>query len=179
MRATFSRKLGHALIARFNYDAAFSFAMVAAGFATVVHLIWFLSSFLGFRHRLDTATMVIVDWDSSIFTMHIRIGVALLIGVAGLLSRRVVGLFMSVLAFAWVSLEYVDWYVWSVRLKSSAGIESFPPPTAHAFGLYGATAWNIVVLALVIAVLVWDVRQLIRIVKSEAIQWPDRSEIGR
>src|SRR6266568_2631353 len=98
MRTTFSRRLGQELTARFTYDAAFSFAMVAAGLATVVHLVWLLNSFLGFRHRLDTATMVIVDWDWSILTMHIRISLALLLSVIGLWSRRVIGLFLSALA---------------------------------------------------------------------------------
>ena len=180
MRTTFSRRLGWELAARFNYGAAFGFAMVAAGLATVVHLVWLVTSFLGFRHRLDVATMVIVDWDSSILMMHIRIGVALLLSIVGLSSRRVIGLFLSVLALAWVGLEYLAWFLWSFRIKSNAGIDSLPSSAPHALNLYGATTWNAVVLALVIAVLVWEIRRLIRFGRSQpAVQSLDGGEVGR
>lgn len=179
MRITLSRKLGHELMARFNSDAAFRFAMVAAGFATVVHLIWLVTGFLAFRHRLDAATMVIVDWDSSILMMHIRIGLALLLSVVGLWSRRVIGLFLSVLALVWVGLEYIAWFLLSTRIKSNAGIESLPSSVPHASNLYGATPWNVVVLVLVIAVLVWEIGRLIRFAKLQPIQWLNGSEIGR
>ena len=166
MKITFSGKLSQELKARFNYDAAFTFAMVAAGLATVVHLVWLVASFLRFRHQLDAATMVIVDWDSSIVMMHTRIGLGLLIGIAGLWSRRVVCLLLSILALAWVSLEYIAWYLWSIRLKSNAGIERFPTSVTHASDLYGATPWNAVVLVLAIVVLMWEIGRLMKIAKS-------------
>jgi len=75
-------------------------------------------------------------------------------------------LFLSVLAFCWVSLEYAGWYVWSSRIKLNAGIASFPPRAAHALDLYGATAWNAVVLVLVILALFWEIGRLIKFAKS-------------
>ena len=110
MRATFRRKLGRGLATRLTYDGAFRFALVAAGFAAIVHIVWFVSDFMAFRRRLDEATTVIIDWDPSVHMMHIRIGAALLISVGGLLSRRVIGLILTALALAWVGLEYVVWF---------------------------------------------------------------------
>lgn len=179
MRNTFSRKLGQELIARLNYDAAFRFAMVAAGFATVVHLVWLGTGFLAFRHRLDAATMVIVDWDPSILMMDVRIGLALFLSVAGLWSRRLIGLFLSALALAWVGLEYFTWFLWSMRIKSNAGIESFPSSVVHASNLYGATPWNVVVLVLAVVVLLWEIGRLIKIAKSRPTRWLDSGELGR
>lgn len=160
MRATSSERPNHEL-ARFN------FAIVLAGLATIVHLVWMTISFLSFRQRLDAATMVIADWDSSILMMHIRIALALLLSMVSLWSRRVIGLFLSVLALAWIGGEYIGWYIWSVRIKSNADIENFPLSVRQALNLYGASAWNIVVLVLVIMVLVWTTVCLIRIAKSQ------------
>lgn len=170
MRITFSRKLGRELIARFNYGAAFDFAMVAAGLATVVHLVWFLTSFAALDRRIAAAKMVIIDWDPSILMMQIRIGLVLLVSVAALWSRRVVGLFLSALAFAWAIAEYIAWRAWSIRIKANAGIEVLPGRVANALNLYGATPWNALVLVLVIIVFLWEIGWLIRIVKSRPTQ---------
>jgi hypothetical protein len=98
--------------------------------------------------------------------MHIRIGVALLLSVAGLWSRRVAGLLLSVFALFWVGSEYIAWYFWSMRLKANAGIEIFPGSIAHASNFYGATPWNVVVLVLAGAVLLWVSWLLIKILKT-------------
>lgn len=179
MSATLRRKFRHELVARFGYDAAFNFALVAAGLAAVVHIAWFVTSFVAFRRRIDAATMVIIDWDPSVFMMHTRIGLALFLSVAGLWSRRVIGLFLSLLALVWAGLEYIAWFLWSIRIKSNADIETFPSSVAHASNLYGATPWNVVVLVLVLAVLVWEIGQLIRIAKARRIQWLGGVEIRR
>ncbi|MGH9961419.1 MAG: hypothetical protein ACREBC_30540, partial [Pyrinomonadaceae bacterium] len=108
MSTTFRRKFRHELTARFSYDAAFNFALAASGLAAVVHIGWFVASFVAFRRRIDATTMVIVDWDPSVLMMHFRIGLALLISTIGLLTRRVVGLFLSLLAVTWVAVEYIS-----------------------------------------------------------------------
>jgi len=177
MRTTISQKLGYEPAARFAYDASFSLALVAAGLGTVVHIVWFVTGFIGLRHRLDTATMVIVDWDPSVLMMHIRIGLALLISVVGLSSRRVVGLLLSALALVWVCVEYLTWYFWSIRLKSNAGLESFPASVTHASNLYGATPWNAVVLVLVIVALSWEIGRLIKLRKQPRIQPLNSDEV--
>ena len=167
MRAAFSGKLGRGLAARFTYDRGFYFALGAAAFAAAIHTVWLVTNWIAFRRQLDAITMVIVDWDPSIDMWQARIGLILLISVAGLLSRRVVGLFLSTLALAWVVLEYYEWYAWSMRLKSNAGIEHFPLLIPHAANLYGATPWNVMVLVLVIAVLLWEIGKLFGIMKSQ------------
>lgn len=179
MSATLRQKFGHELLARFSYDAAFNFALVAAGIAAVVHMVWFVASFIAFRRRIDAATMVIVDWDPSVFMMHIRIGLALLISIVGLSTRRVIGLIFAASALAWVGVEYVGWFFWSIRIKSSADIKTFSSSVPHALNLYGGTLWNAVVLVLAVVVLLLVIRQAIRIVESEMIPGSKGSKLGR
>lgn len=105
MSATFRQKLLHDLAAPFRYDGSFNFPLLLVGVASVVHIGWSVATFVAFRRRIDTATMVIVDWDPSVFMMHIRIAIGLLLSVVGLFSRRVIGLFVSTLALVWVGVS--------------------------------------------------------------------------
>lgn len=125
MSATFRQKLLHDLAAPFRYDGSFNFPLLLVGVASVVHIGWSVATFVAFRRRIDTATMVIVDWDPSVFMMHIRIAIGLLLSVVGLFSRRVIGLFVSTLALVWVGLEYLAWFFWSMRIRSKAEVETF------------------------------------------------------
>ena len=179
MSTTLRQKLRHHLAAPFKYDESFNFALLLVGVASVVHIGWFVASFVAFRRRIDVATTVIVDWDPSVFVMHIRIGVALLLSVAGLVSRRMIGLFVATLALVWVGLEYVAWFFWSMRIKSNAEIQTFPSLAGNVSNLYGASYWNVVVLVLVIAVLLWGILRLIKIARSQGVQWPDGGKSGR
>lgn len=177
MTVTLRRKFRHKLAAPFMYDAGLKIATVLTGLASLVHIVWFVASFIVFRRRIDAASMVIIDWDPSVFMMHIRIGMALVLGFAALLSRRVIGLYLSALALVWIGLEYAAWFLWSIRIRSNAEVERFPSVIANAVNLYGATPWNLLVLVLVVAVLVWQIGRLLRIAKSQPTQL-DSSEIG-
>lgn len=166
MSTTLRQKFRHDLASPFRYDGRSSIVLLIAAVAAVVHIGWFVASFIAFRRRLDTATTVVVDWDPSVFMMHIRIGIALLLSVLGFLSRRMVGLLMAMLALVWVGLEYVAWFVWSMRIRSNAEIETFPSSAGNALNLYGASVSNLVVLALVIAVLLWGTVRLLKVVRT-------------
>lgn len=161
MRQRFSRKLK----SRLAYDSAFQFAIGAAGLAAFVHWLWLVSSFIVFSRQIDAATMVIIDWDPSVLIMHIRIGLALLLATAALLSRRLIGLFASAVALVWVCLEYLTWYKWSSRIKEYADIQEFPSSIPQAFDLYGGNGWNAAVLVLVVVVLSWEIRRTVSYVR--------------
>ena len=178
MTQRFLQRVAQRLGTRYSYAGGYHFALVAAALAAIVHLAWFAVWFIGFRERLSAAKIVIVDWDPSVSMMHVRIAVALIISVAGLFSRRAVGMFLSALALGWVGLEYAAWFSWTVRIKSNAGIETLPSSIPHASNLYGASPWNIVVLVLTIAVFLWETGGLIKVAMSKRIQVSDGGETG-
>jgi hypothetical protein len=177
MSTTLRQKFAQNLAARFKYDTGFNLAFVLAGIASVVHIGWFVVSFFAFRRRIDAVTTVVVDWDPSVFMMHIRIAVALLLSMGAFLSRRALGLFLSALALVWVILEYVVWFLWSVRIKANADIDAFPSSVPHALNLYGATIWNVVVFTMVIAALAWTIWCLTKIARSNPVR-VDSREVG-
>lgn len=177
MSATFRQKLRHDLAAPFRYDGSFNFPLLLVGVASVVHIGWSVATFVAFRRRIDTATMVIVDWDPSVFMMHIRIAIGLLLSVVGLFSRRVIGLFVSTLALVWVGVSGLVLLVDEDQVEG--GGRNFSSSVSDFSNLYGASLWNLVVLVLVIAVLLWGTVRLIKVVRSQAIRWPDGGKIGR
>lgn len=93
------------------------------------------------------------------------IGLSLLVNVAGLWARKVVGKFVSIIALISAVTGYVVWYIYSRSiLEALAGqpfyllhTEAVPP---HTFGLVGATWLNIVVLLLSGVLLIWEVKTL-------------------
>lgn len=165
MTYAFSEMLRREISARLGYDGTFNFAIGATAVATLVQWFWFISSFIAHRHRVDAATMVIIDWDPSMAMMHIRIGLALIISVGGLWSRRTIGLFLSALGLAWAIGEYIGWYTWSSKVRVNTDVEHFPGAIADALSLYGATLWNAVVLVLIISVLLWEAKWIVRNIK--------------
>lgn len=167
MRTQILQKLICKLGARFKYDRAFLFPVIAAGVAGLVQTVWVAIDYSQFYSRLNTA-IVRVEWDPSFYMMHIRISVALVIVLIGLSSRRLIGLCLSAAAVVWLGLEYIAWFVWSAKLKENAGIEAFPQAVPQAFSLYGATPWNAVVLVLIMAVLLWEIWRIATFVKSES-----------
>ena len=139
----------------FASDPSFRLALGAAGLATLIHVVWVVSA---------------VQMESPLAAMHIRLGVALFISAGTLFFRRLVGLLLSAFALAWISLEYLAWYLWSARVKSRAGLESLPASIIEGAGLYSATPWNAVVLVLVIVVLLWEIKRIKELRKNSAIR---------
>lgn len=178
MTESIARRMTQKLGCRDSYHRGYHFALVAAALAAIVHIAWFAVWFSGFRERIGAATMVIIDWNTTIVMMHVRIAVALIISVGGLFSRRLVGVFLSALALGWVALEYAAWFSWTVRMKSNAGIETLPSSIPHASHLYGASPWNVVVFVLTVAVLLWETGGLVKIAMSKRFQASDGGEPG-
>ena len=79
--------LSKSLGSRVKYDGAFLFPVIAAAIAILIQVVWVAG-----ESRRSSAEIAIVDWDPSVHMMHLRILVALVIIVGGLLWRRMIGL---------------------------------------------------------------------------------------
>lgn len=97
--------------------------------------------------------------------MKTRIAVALMVSVLGLLIGRGKGLLISALAFGWIIVEYVAWWIRSFSAVQDSANASFSGVEHTAFLLY-ATWWDIWVLALVVVILVVE---LIRAAKRQPL----------
>lgn len=98
--------------------------------------------------------------DQSMIKMHIVIEAALIISALGLLSRKITGLVVSTLALVLIGVEYIGWCIWTQRTIEAAGLTAIPRIIPQAANLYGATGWNLAILAIVTALFLWDVKTL-------------------
>jgi hypothetical protein len=133
------------------------------------NLIWFLYYWGGLLQAKRNSIAQggdgwLIDW--SVVGMHLRIEVVLIIAALGLLSRKVSGLIISLIALIWIGIEYLNWYIWTQRTIEAADIIEIPRVIPGAGNLYGATGWNIAVLAIVSALFVWEAKTLIGILRS-------------
>jgi hypothetical protein len=107
------------------------------------------------------------ELDASLVWIAIRIELALVVAGFGLLSRRSMGLLISMLSLVWVGAEYLRWYRWRYsfpqdspwsdpRFSLEAGRETF----------YGVTGWNLAVLMVAAVVLVWEVSIAVRALRA-------------
>jgi hypothetical protein len=99
--------------------------------------------------------------------IQLRITIALTVVVFGLFSRRPAGFLISALALAYVAAEYLWWYFDSLRWLKEVGVEDFsklpaPHEIQYAGNLYGATWWDLVVLAVAIILFTWEMKVLLR-----------------
>lgn len=108
------------------------------------------------------------DGHKSIFVdaMRLRIAIGLVVVAIGLCTKRALGFFVAILSLVLIQIQYLYWYLWSIRWLHEVGLKSFselPSETdiRHALGLYGATQWDILVFGLAGALLLWQVKLLI------------------
>jgi len=110
--------------------------------------------------------------DYSYDFIRMKIELALLVIAIALRSRRVVGLCISVLATIYIEAQYGLWYLdtkrWlrDVRLTDLSQIKE-PDLLPHFVGIYQARPWDIVLLALATALLIWQVRVVIFLITSD------------
>jgi len=95
--------------------------------------------------------------------MRLRIAIALGATAIGMCAKRSSGFFVSLVSLAFSEIQYIYWYIWSIRWLYEAGLEDFsrlPSQTEipHALGLYGGTSWDILVFGIASVLLLWQLR---------------------
>jgi len=132
-------------------------------FVAALNTLWLVWGTISFMLARSEAARQGVGWfvDWSHTFMHARISLALIVAAACLWSRTVRGLVISASALTWVVIEYAWWAIWSQRFLASMDIPEFHSSTPHVFNIFGATGWNVAVLAIALALLLWELKTLI------------------
>ena len=99
--------------------------------------------------------------------LHVQITVCLLICAVGLWLRRPIGLLVSLLAVTWITNIYLLWYRSTAAFMVEQEIPNFSllqgPGKQHLVPLRGATWWDVVVMILVLALLIWLVKTFVTV----------------
>ena len=106
--------------------------------------------------------------DQSVVRRDWTIEGALLIATVSLLFRRVIGIVVSLTSLIWIGIEYMWWYIWTQRAIEAAGLTQLPFGVPQAGGFAGATKWNLAILAITAALVLWETRILIRCLSSRS-----------
>lgn len=137
-------------------------AGIISALTAVINAILVVYHLVELRSRIRKTSLIIVQIDPPVSLMHIRIALALLLAAVCLMRRRVVSLLISVVALIWVLMEYGGWYLWSASIRRETGIVS--PP--GLLGLYGANVWHVAVMAIVLALVIWETKILFGSLRS-------------
>ena len=107
-----------------------------------------------------------IHQDRSYEWIRLKIEVGLIVMTLGLSLRRVIGVLLALFVTVLIGIQYLLWYLdterWlrDVRLTDLSQAAEFP----HFAGIYQAKPWDVAVLALVTAVVIWLLRVLFAII---------------
>ncbi len=110
-------------------------------------------------------------WPYSIIALRVGFVTALAISSMGIWSRTFRGLIASLIALLLITIGYAWWYFESFRLLRKLEIENYSQlhiPGYHVGGLREGTWWDGIFLVVIVLLLLWHLRILIRL-KSEPI----------
>jgi hypothetical protein len=82
-------------------------------------------------------------------------------------------LLTALLAGVFVLVNYVDWFWYTQRLKRLSESESLDPYTRLNNLFYGAHPWHVVLLAVTICLIIWEVRLLARRTTASSVAGAD------
>ncbi len=149
-----------------------NFAIVVAALTAALNLLW-IAYDLG-RLFWSTGTSIaqggtggLVDW--SMVRMYLIVETALIIATFSLLSRKIKGVIVSVIALMCVGVEYIWWFIWTRRIIEAAGLTEIPSLIPHAGNLYGATGWNLAILVIATALFAWEIKIIIGFLYSSRL----------
>ena len=126
---------------------------------------------IGFTNGQASAVDTFSITGNGNFAVLLRIGITigLFVCAAGLAFRKSSGVIASMLGIIWVVLLYGWWQRKSLAFLRSAEVpnySAFHPNLPHTAGLWGATWWDLLVLATAAILFIWQGIALIRILKS-------------
>lgn len=107
------------------------------------------------------------DFLAQLNILHLQITVGLLICTIGMWWRRLVGLLLALLGVVWAAAIYLVWYFSTTAFMVEQEIPDFAllqgPGKQHLIALREGTWWDLIVLVMVIALCVWLINKLIRV----------------
>jgi len=105
------------------------------------------------------------DIDYALFASRFRIAIALLVASGPLISRRVLGVVISLVGLFWVVAEYYLWWSRSVRF-GGVFASNTPGDIQYLFFLRNARIWDIMVIVIAVSMLTLELIMILRILKS-------------
>lgn len=124
---------------------------------------------IGFTNGQASAVDTFTITGNGNFGILLRIGITigLFVCAAGLAFRRSSGVIASMLGIIWLFLVYGWWQRKSLAFLRNAEVADYSRlDLPHAAGLWGATWWDILVLATAAILFIWQAVALIRVVKA-------------
>jgi hypothetical protein len=116
------------------------------------------ATFLGFGLLLFSQNDV---FDRTEPLIHIA-ALSVIVSALVLIRREWSDLLDAFLAGTFVLINYLDWFLWTRRIKQYGEVASLYPYTKLNNLLYGAEIWHVVVLLVTIGLLAWELRLLIK-----------------
>jgi hypothetical protein len=107
------------------------------------------------------------DFLAQLNILHLQITIGLAVCAIGMWWRRLAGLLLSLLGLAWAATIYLVWYSSTKAFMVEQEIPDFAllqgPGKQHLLSFREGTWWDLMVLMLVIALSIWLVKRLIRV----------------
>jgi hypothetical protein len=143
----------------------YRYALYLITLTAFLNVLWVVYN-VGYSDGASTANQHSISGVDGIRSLNVRIGIGLLVAMIALWLRGIVSFVVSAVALGYIGGEYAVWYLDSVNALKIMGMESWAdfqdPDFPYVGALRGATWWNIVVLAAVSILLIWQLMVLIR-----------------
>lgn len=125
-----------------------------------LHALW-VAYYFGYRdgQRYWDQFQSVVEYHGTFHyeLLHVSMAAALIINVVALWFRGALGWITSIAALVFVETGYLWWYLDSVRWLNTYGMDKFVE-LEHVWMFRHATWWNMVVLAVASALLLWQLK---------------------
>jgi hypothetical protein len=104
--------------------------------------------------------------------MRLKIGVALLVLAIALWFRRLLWFCISAVAAVFIEVQYSVWFLDTQRWLREMHVSDFsqmpvPSEWPNFAGLYLATPWDFILFIFTTALLIWQIRVLVAIIKGD------------
>lgn len=135
---------------------------------TIIKTIFVINRFVELERFLELSRQYSIDVDiePSFGRREIIILFILIINSLILSFRKKYSIYISILLFTYIVIEYIRWGLWSFEVKESAGIEFSMFSKDSIFFLLGATWRHIFILILTICFIIWELKIIILALKS-------------
>ncbi len=147
----------------------FNFVLYITMLVVMLNTLW-LTYNVGYSDGVNIASQQSISGGDWVQALNVRVGIALIVAIVGLWSRKSLGFIISMLALMYVVAEYAWWYVDSVRALEALdmkGWNEFQDPNFPYIGkLRGATWWDIVILGVTVTLFLWQTKRLIDFFKT-------------
>lgn len=146
-----------------NDKIAFAVAFLITQ-GSIIHLAYLN----GYVNGQEESKAFLTEFPYKMIAIHFWISVGFVVCTIGLYSRKVMGWFFSSLSLLWVCMIYGWWHLKTLNYLSDlrVGTELYNRRYQEVGLFHGATQWDMIVLSITITLFLWQIRVLMKILKS-------------